>query len=297
MIDNLQDTLTENINQVNDTNNELHTRVKQYQMINRYFDNFLRFNKKMVAFDFVRYYLIFVLIGLINYNLFVYDNLTFKTLIEIMSNQILDLLAFVQEYLINSHGSKINALIEQLEIGHYLKFYPLQKVDLTKDIEIPFLFTIYLYLLIGLLVFYYLIVIYKYYSQKHLFAASITFMHIPIIFLYSFYKREKGFFYLKLIKHQKNKNIFPTMSKMIISNLFDLELDPNAKVEIIFTPRKLFYFYDYIEVSYIIDKKSSKQFFNENIENKLDEIKENIDNSNSKELEFLDLEALDKMQI
>lgn len=295
MIDNLQDTLTDNINQIDNSNSDPSSRVKQFQSINRYMDNFLRFNKKMIVIDFVRYYLIFILIGLINYNLFVYDNLTFKSMLEVLSNQILDLLAFVQEYLINQYGTKLNDLLVHLDIQSYFEFYPIQNVDLTKNIKIPFLFTVYLYGLIGILTLYFLLIIYKYYGQKHLFAASITFMHIPLIFLYSFFKRKRGFFYLKLIKYQKNRNIFPTMSKMVISNLFDLDLDPNAKVEIVFTPKKLFFFYDYIEVSYIIDKQSSKQLTE--IESKIDEVKENIENSNSKELEFLDLEALDRLQI
>ena len=53
MLDKVEDTLIDDVDNYKDTNKELGNRVKQYTLVNKYFDNFLRVNKKQFFMDII----------------------------------------------------------------------------------------------------------------------------------------------------------------------------------------------------------------------------------------------------
>jgi hypothetical protein len=55
MLDKVEDTLIDDVDNYKDTNKELGNRVKQYTLVNKYFDNFLRVNKKQFFMDIIFY--------------------------------------------------------------------------------------------------------------------------------------------------------------------------------------------------------------------------------------------------
>ncbi len=314
MIDKIEDSLLSNVDNYEDKNNELGNRVKQYTLVNKYFDNFLRFNKQLIIRDIIIYTLIFSILLTIKIS---YFNLpkgttTINILIDSWESW-LEVVKYLGNLFLNSWGDRINIFLEQMEVSQYLSFYPIQKIEIISHIPTYFFNMIYFFEF--LLFIYFCVVIYQYYTQKQLFNSTLLYMYIPKIFLIDFYYRDDlGYIYVRLLRHQKNKNIFSTQSKTIISNLFDIDLDSlnsKDKIELDLKPMKLFFLWDYYRLSYRINEVSSikedtnkklkkptkKDIKNNDIEDRVSEVIEKVEDSNNSELELLELEKLENIQL
>lgn len=314
MLDKVEDSLLSNVDNYEDKNNELGNRVKQYTLVNKYFDNFLRFNKRLIISDTIIYTLIFSLLFVIKISWYNLPKGT--TAIEILKDSIdswFEVVKYLGNLFLNSWGDRINILLEQLSISNYLSFYPIQKVEIIYNIPNYFFNGIYFFWFC--LFTYFILVIYQYYTQKQLFNSTMLNMYIPKIFLNVFYYRnDLGYIYVRLLRHQKNKNIFTTQSKTVISNLFDIDLNSISskdKLELDLQPMKLFYMWDYYKLSYRINevssikdntdkktiKQSKKDIKDNDTEDRISEVMEKVEDSNNKELELLDLEKLENIDI
>lgn len=313
MLDKIEDSLLSNVDNYEDKNKELGNRVKQYTLVNKYFDNFLRFNKKLIFSDIIIYTLIFTMLLIIKIS---YYNLPKGTAaIDVLIDSWeswLEVVKHLTNLFLNSWGDRINTFIENIGIGQYLSFYPIEKVNTTVEIPNYFINSILFFEL--LLFIYFGIVIYQYYTQKQLFNSTMLYMYVPKIFLNTFYHRnDLGYIYVRLLRHQKNKNIFSTQSKTIISNLFDIDLDSlnsKDKIELDLKPMKLFFMWDYYRLSYRINevssidninnkpiKKTEKNTNDINIEDRINEVSEKVEDSNNSELGLLELEKLENIDL
>lgn len=304
MIDDISNNLSQNLDHFTDKNQEIGNRVKVFTKVNRWMDNFLRVDFKLIVFDFFRMLIVFTFIGLLYYNNYnSKEDLTIKDNIVKIGTQVSNLAIYTNEIFLNNYSQKINTLLEQLEVHHYLSFYPIEKVEASKDLKIDKVILYYIYFIVfGLVVFFFLIFL-QYYSSKVLFASTLMNMYVPLIFLPTFYKRHKqGYILIRLIRHQKQKNIYSSLSHLVISNLFHLtNLNEDDKLEVQFKPKK-FFLYDYIDLSYTINSQTSKVQPKSNtdiekINNKIDAVFETVENSNNSELELINLEELEKLNI
>ena len=315
MIDEIKDNLTSNIGNIDDQNKNLNTRVKAYTKINRWTDNFLRFDFKLVVSDFFRMLIVSTFICLLYYNKYHEPDITIKENIFKIGEQTSYTANQVNIHFINNYSSKINLFIEELELQSMISFYPIKKVEI-EDIHVDMVentIFYFMYPISVILVLYFLLIFYQYYAQKNLFAATLLNMKVDLILLPFFYYRNKnGYLYIRLIRHQKQKNVFTSLSHLVVSNLFNLkELNEDDKLEVKFIPKKVF-LYDYIEISYTLNSKTSKvkkvvkntSKKNNNIEieidkanNKIDEVMNQVENSQTAELELLNLEELENLNI
>jgi hypothetical protein len=312
MIDDITQSLSTNLGHTEDANKNLNSRVKVFSKINRWTDNFLRIDIKLMIVDFIRMFIVFIFIGLLYYNNYTTKNLTIKGNFMQIGEQLSYISKQVNIIFINNYSQKVNTLIEQFELENVLSFYPIQKIDMVADesiIDKPLLYYMY-FVFIGLII-YFLLIFYQYYAQKNLFASTLLNMKVDLIMLPFFYNRNKnGYFYMRLIRHQKQKNVFSSLSQLIVSNLFNLkELNEDDKLDVKLVPKKWF-LYDYIELSYTLNSQTSKvkkepKKTNKNKEkidiektnNKIDEVLEQVENSNNSELELINLEELENLNI
>jgi len=73
------------------------------------------------------------------------------------------------------------------------------------------------------LVIYFTLIIYQSLIQRDLFNATFTNYYVPLWGLYHYNKRNiNRYFYIRLVRHQKQVNIISTYSKNILKNLFTL---------------------------------------------------------------------------
>ncbi len=306
MLDDITQNLSDNLGHTDDANKDLGNRVKVFSKINRWTDNFLRIDIKLMIVDFIRMFIVFTFIGLLYYNNYTTKNLTIKGNFIQIGEQLSYISKQVNIMFINNYSQKVNTLIEQFELKNVLSFYPIEKIDMVADdsiIDKPLLYYMYI-VLIGLII-YFLLIFYQYYAQKNLFASTLLNMKVDLIMLPFFFQRNtNGYFLMRLIRHQKQKNVFSSLSHMVVSNLFNLkELNEDDKLEVKFVPKKWF-LYDYIELSYTLNSQTSKVKKTkptkndiEKINNKIDEVLEQVENSNTAELELINLEELENLNI
>ena len=312
MIDDITQNLSENLGHTEDANKDLGNRVKAFSKINRWTDNFLRIDIKLMIVDFIRMFIVFTFIGLLYYNNYTTKNLTIKGNFIQIGEQLSYISKQVNIIFINNYSQKVNILIEQFELENVLSFYPIEKIDMIADesiIDKPLLYYMY-FVLIGLII-YFLLIFYQYYAQKNLFASTLLNMKVDLIMLPFFFQRNtNGYFFIRLIRHQRQKNVFSSLSQLIVSNLFNLkELNEDDKLDVKLVPKKIF-LYDYIELSYTLNSQTSKikkepKKTNKNKEkldiektnNKIDEVLEQVENSNTAELELINLEELENLNI
>ena len=290
MIDNLLDNVSiEDNAKIKDTNKQMGERVKRYTLINKYFDNYLRFNKKQVISDFFKYLLLgSLLITYILNKLFL--NLSIKENLQLIVNEYGKFFSYVLVKIVNQFTDKLNILlIDILELTN--NKIEVQKFEYNPTLELDQVF-------IGvsiLLVFYFILIIYQYLIQRDLFNATFTNYYVPLWGLYHYNKRNKNkYFYIRLIRHQKQLNIISTYSKNILKNLFDLEdleFNPKDKIDIELIPKKLFQFYDYYLITYSINNEKQNTLQRKDTQSPILEKK---DNSKS---ELLDLGTLEKLDI
>jgi len=299
MIDKVEDSLLERFEDLTDSNSQMNNRVKLFTHVNRYFDNFLRVNKGLVVFDYFQYSALFILISLFYYNMISFSSISFMDNIKIMGEEIHIISMNILSIFLESWSARINLFLETLEIPNYidLSFYPLQPLELGSNYDIPNDFIAIMVIFNILLMMYFLLRGYQFYSQKQLFNATVLNMYIPLIFLYNFKQRNsKKFIFIRLLRHQKNKSIMTNQAKTIVSNIFELDQDTltqKDKIEIVLKPLKLFQLWDYYELSFTINDKN----FKKEVEDKIEETINKVEDSNNTELENLNIDLLDELDI
>lgn len=293
MIDNFLDNVSIQDNgKVKDTNKEMGERVKRYTLINKYFDNYLRFNKRQVMTDFVKYLLLGSLFITYLLNKLFLD-LSIKENLKLIVDEYAKLFSYIATKTFNQLADKLNILfIDILELTN--NKIEIKNFEYKPTLELDQVF-------IGvsiLLVIYFTMIIYQYLIQRDIFNATFTNYYVPLWGLYHYNQRNKNkFFYIRLIRHQKQLNIISTYSKNILKNLFDLEgleLDKKDKIDIELTPKKFLWFYDYYLMTYSINNQKQNILQAEDTKRANLEKKDNSKNTN---LEVLDLETLDKLGI
>ncbi len=293
MLDNFLDNVSiEDNSKIKDSNKELGERVKKYTLINKYFDNYLRFNKKQVIFDFLKYLLIGSLFITYILNKIIL-NLSIKENLLLIIEEYSKLFSYIFIKTFNSFAEKLNILfIEILEITT-------NKIQIKDFIYSPNLELEKVFIGVSiLLVLYFSLIIYQFLIQRDLFNSTFTNYYVPLWSLYFYKTRNKTkHFYIRLIRHQKQVNVISSYSKQILKNLFDMEnltLGEKDKINIELSPRKFLGFYDYYLLTYSINNQNQNK---QQIEEIKGEIMEKIDNSQINELELLDLETLEKLDI
>ena len=299
MIENIEDSFLDNVDKNQSKNDQQNVRVKLYENITKYYDNFCRTSFKKMIPDYFQYLVMYVFITLYYYNIYHFNAFSFMDNINLMIEEIHILSMNLLNIFLDSWASRINTFIETLEINQKLdlSFYPLEKMNLSEKYDIPMDFLIILFMYNVLIGSYFLIRLYGFQSQKILFNSTILNYYIPIFFLWNFKQRNKSkSINVRLIRHQKNKAIMSNNAKTIISNIFDLDQNSLTKkdnIEIILKPKTLLYFYDYYELSYSINDTNVKNKIMEEIE----EIKQRQDDSNNSELENINLYMLEDLEL
>lgn len=333
MIDTIIDNTT-NIDEYKDKNTQQGQRIRKYTNINKFFDNYLRVSYKLMIRDYIFLVISLTLIFMFSYNKFIngVDELT--NINDIKQDLIIMFEVAIPNYL-NGFIDKINFAVDMTNIGQ-IRHIEHFKVDLETYV---INYTIFYYIAVICLIvsIKFILILYQFYTQKILFNSSLITYFIPHIFLYHFFNRYNGvkgnnYIYIKLIKHQQNKNIMTNSYDKIVRNIFSNDnIDLDTKIHLIEEPKKFLFIYDYIKLSYKLQDNKTKEFkeivkpppakvknkkvntdkktavekvntkISENtiqeIKNNQEELLQNLEDNDIKELEILDLELLEQLDI
>lgn len=266
-----------------DKNSMLGNRVKQFQNINNYFDNFLRINKRKFATDLFRIPLLLSL-GTQILIMTLFYSYNFLDALIITLNEYSNICLNIVEHFFNSENTIPSKIFEFLNV-----FVEKRNLDLKTNVD-PKTYYILIFSFIITLI-HHIFVVLQYYAQKYLFAATFTNIFIPKIFIFKFLKRrENKTFFVRLVRNQKNKNIYTSMTDIVIRNMFLIQKEEaQKKLSLEIHPKVFLFFYDYIEIEYKEEEEKPKKQNTKDINNKIDEALDN-------QIE-LDLEKLDALNI
>lgn len=299
MIDYVLDNIkTDSCNNVKDSNKDIGERVKKYTLINNYFDNYLRVNKKIIAFDFMKYILIFSFIITYILNYIYIANITMKANIILTGTEFYKWISY---YLVLHYYNLMNNLIgifeeyANIQVSFLLNIVDINNHKLELELEIDTV----IYIVAVFVFIYALLILKQYFSQKNLFNAGFIQYYIPIWATYSYLKRDSNqYIYIKLIPHQKNINMISNYSENALKHIFHLDnltLEPKDKIDIHITPKALLGIYDYYLLTYTINKVKIKDIQVDvvsEVRERVEEIIENIEDNLEDNLSYLDNEKI-----
>ena len=294
MIDYVLDNInTDSCNNVKDSNKDIGERVKKYTLINNYFDNYLRVNKKIIVFDFMKFILTFsfIITYVLNY---IYMNISMKANVILTGTEFYKWISY---YVVLYYYNVMNNLIgifeeySNIEASFLLNIIDIKnhKLNLSLEIDIV-IYTVSVFVFI-----YGLLIVKQYFSQKNLFNAGFIQYYIPLWATFSYLNRDKNnYIFIKLIPHQKNINMISNYSENALKHIFNLEnltLEPKDKIDIHISPKTFLSVYDYYLLTYTINKVKIKDIQAElvlEVKERVEDLIENIEDN----LSYLDNEKL-----
>lgn len=293
MIQELLDNATnEETSKVEDSNKKIGERIKRYSLVNNYFDNYLRVNKKRFFYDYVKYTFIYSFIAIVVLYM-TFSNKSFGDIIRLVLNEYMQMFKYAGISILNSVNSEVNIVLKE-----FANFNDIQIPIFKNELRTSFTLEIIVSVITIFVLIYFLVILYQYLIQRDLFNSTLTQYYVPIWGIFFYFNRDKNhYIYVKLIKHMKQNNIISIYSNQILRNIFHLDkhkLKKNDKVEIDLIPKKFLGFYDYYILTYTINKEDISNLKKTNEDQKTKEtikkVKDNIDNE-------LDLSYLDNVDI
>lgn len=286
----------EDNSKVEDSNKHIGQRIKRYSLVNNYFDNYLRLNKKRFFYDYVKFTFIYSFVGIV-FLYMTFSKKSFGDIIRLVLNEYMQMFKYAGISIYNSINKEINIVLKE-----FANFNELQLPIFKNELRTSFTLEIIIGVITIFVLIYFLVILYQYLIQRDLFNSTLTQYYVPIWGIPFYFNRDKNhYIYVKLIKHMKQNNIISIYSNQILRNIFHLDkhqIKKNDKVEIDLIPKKFLGFYDYYILTYTINKEDISKLKKEKntneaektIQHTIKKVKDNIDNE-------LDLSYLDNVDI